>query len=669
MYFMFFRAAAALIALGAALAPATADDDATCRRASGDDSIMACSRLIARHPRDAAAYFSRGAAWENKGEDERALADYHQAIRLDPMLSAAYVGRGNLYEKRGEHDRAMASYDQALRINPRDAFALTSRGDAYEKRHDHDGAIASYDQAIAFNAKYAPAYRGRGFAYEHKGEWDRAMADFDRAILSDPELPGPYNGRGNIFRVWGDYDRAIAEYDQAIRHDPKYFSAYGNRGHIRAWRGEYSSALADYDQAELLEPKKSAGFIVGFRGEAHSFQGKYDLAMADYDQAIQINPRHAYFYAGRCGTWNGKGQYDRALADCEEAIRLNPKEAVAYSHRGFAYGKKGDFLRAMADLDKAIALVPRLARGSWAISYSNRGAIYELQGDLDRAVADYDAALKLAPGLQEALRNRERAMAAREARKTQPPVTVPPRKPLVVASNRRVALVIGNSHYRAAPVLPNPLRDAAAVAEALREVGFEVDTATDLDRDAMVKALHAFRDKADKADWALVYFAGHGIEIERANYLIPTDAKLTDDRDVKTEAVSAGELLSTVGNARELQLVVLDACRSNPFKDQMRRSAVTRAVDRGLAPPPETRPGTLIVYAAKEGEVAADDAGGANSPFAAALVAELKVPGLEVRRLFDSVRDDVLEATGSRQQPFTYGSLPGKRDFFFVDPK
>jgi hypothetical protein len=102
----------------------------------------------------------------------------------------------------------------------------------------------------------------------------------------------------------------------------------------------------------------------------------------------------------------------------------------------------------------------------------------------------------------------------------------------------------------------------------------------------------------------------------------------------------------------------------------MRRIATTRsATDRGFAPPPEGKTGTLVVYSAKDGEVAADDAGGANSPFASAFVTELKVPGREVRRLFDFVRDDVMDATDNRQQPFTYGSLPGRRDFFFVAGK
>jgi uncharacterized caspase-like protein len=220
--------------------------------------------------------------------------------------------------------------------------------------------------------------------------------------------------------------------------------------------------------------------------------------------------------------------------------------------------------------------------------------------------------------------------------------------------------------------LPNPKRDAEAVAAALRQAGFEtVELAMDLDRDAMAKALRSFREQADRADWALVYFAGHGIEINRVNYLIPVDAKLSDDRDVKGETVSYEELLSAISGAKALRLVVLDACRNNPFKEKMRRTAASRgSLDRGLAPPPDQDPGTLVVYSAKDGEVAEDGVeGGVNSPFARAFVAQLKVPGREVRRLFDFVRDDVMEATGKRQQPFTYGSLPGRRDFYFVAGK
>jgi uncharacterized caspase-like protein len=208
------------------------------------------------------------------------------------------------------------------------------------------------------------------------------------------------------------------------------------------------------------------------------------------------------------------------------------------------------------------------------------------------------------------------------------------------------------------------------VADALRQAGFETVELTDLDLAGMVKALRAFRAKADSADWALVYFAGHGIEINRANYLLPVDAKLEDSRDVKRETVSYEDFAEAIGGAKALRIIILDACRNNPFKASMRQTVALRgSLERGLAAPPETEPGTLVVYSAKEGQAAIDDVGGVNSPFALAFVARLKTPGREVRWLFDEVRDDVLEATSKRQQPYTYGSMPSARQFFFVAGK
>ncbi|MBI4273769.1 MAG: caspase family protein, partial [Rhizobiales bacterium] len=161
-----------------------------------------------------------------------------------------------------------------------------------------------------------------------------------------------------------------------------------------------------------------------------------------------------------------------------------------------------------------------------------------------------------------------------------------------------------------------------------------------------------------------VYYAGHGLEIGGVNYLIPVDARLATDRDVELEAVPLNQVLSAVERARKLRLVLLDACRDNPFASQMKRTLATRSVGRGLASI-EPEAGTLVVYAAKHGETALDG-DSANSPFVTAFVKNLATPGLEVRRLFDFVRDDVMEATNRRQQPFSYGSVPGRQDFFFV---
>lgn len=244
-----------------------------------------------------------------------------------------------------------------------------------------------------------------------------------------------------------------------------------------------------------------------------------------------------------------------------------------------------------------------------------------------------------------------------------PAVVAPDR--ITVTGGRRVALVIGNSNYGHVPVLPNAANDAKALHRELTEAGFQsVTMKLDLKREDLVVALSEFAQAADNADWAVVYYSGHGIEYKGTNYLIPIDARLRVDRDIDLESVDIGKVLSAAESARRLRLVVLDACRNNPFLDQMKRTVATRSLTRGLA---RTEPdaGTLIVYSAKHGELALDGDGD-NSPFAIALLRRLKTPNLEIRRLFDLVRDDVLVATNKKQQPYSYGSLSGSEDFFFT---
>ena len=232
------------------------------------------------------------------------------------------------------------------------------------------------------------------------------------------------------------------------------------------------------------------------------------------------------------------------------------------------------------------------------------------------------------------------------------------------ASETRVALVIGNSGYVAVPRLTNPTPDAARVASALRGAGFSsVTVVSDVSREGMIAALNRFSEAAEKADWAVVYYAGHGLEIGGLNYLVPVDARLRSDRDIGDEAVPLDRVLQAIEPARKLRLVILDACRDNPFAVGMRRTIATRSVGRGLAAV-EPEGGTLVAFAAKHRETALDG-DGHNSPYALALSRRLVTPGLEINKVFRLVRDDVIAATDKRQEPFLYGSLPGE-DFFFV---
>ncbi|MGH6779137.1 MAG: caspase family protein [Bradyrhizobium sp.] len=226
-------------------------------------------------------------------------------------------------------------------------------------------------------------------------------------------------------------------------------------------------------------------------------------------------------------------------------------------------------------------------------------------------------------------------------------------------AEKRVALVIGISKYQNVNHLANPDNDTAMLAATFRKAKFDVVTLrTDLTAAEMRRTLRHFSDQARDADIAVIYYAGHGIEVDGTNYVVPADARLQRDTDVYDEAISVNRLLVAIEPAKRLRLIILDACRNDPFTKTMKRMIARRAIGRGLVKVEPANPNTMIAFAAKAGSTA-EDGDGKDSPFAMALAAHLTTPGLDLRRAFGYVRDDVLKATSSRQEPFIYGSLGG----------
>ncbi len=237
--------------------------------------------------------------------------------------------------------------------------------------------------------------------------------------------------------------------------------------------------------------------------------------------------------------------------------------------------------------------------------------------------------------------------------------------PNTAYANKRVALVIGNSAYQNVAKLPNPSKDANAVGQMFKKAGFDtVITAHDQGNLEFKRTMRKFEDAAHDADIVVVFYAGHGIEIGGTNFLIPTDAKLATDRDAKDEAISMDRLIESVeqGTPKKLRLIILDACRDNPFSKTMKRQryAALRSsgVTGGLGAADPTASHTLIAYASKAGSTA-EDGEGENSPFTTALLKSLTVPGLDIRLAFGRVRDEVMKLTNQKQEPFVYGSLGG----------
>jgi len=226
-------------------------------------------------------------------------------------------------------------------------------------------------------------------------------------------------------------------------------------------------------------------------------------------------------------------------------------------------------------------------------------------------------------------------------------------------ANRRVALIIGNAKYEHADTLANTVNDADAIAALLTKAGFDtVDERRNVGVVEFKRAVREFMLSAADADIAVVYYSGHGIEVGGSNYMIPIDARLATNFDIEDEAIALDRIITATQPARKLRLIILDACRDNPFLHMAEHATETRGISNGLVSVQPNGTDTLIAYAAKAGSVSYDGVG-PNSPFTTALVKHIAEPGLDVRIALGKVRDDVLSSTGGRQEPFVYGSLGG----------
>jgi formylglycine-generating enzyme required for sulfatase activity len=235
------------------------------------------------------------------------------------------------------------------------------------------------------------------------------------------------------------------------------------------------------------------------------------------------------------------------------------------------------------------------------------------------------------------------------------------------AGEKRVALVIGISAYQNAPPLANPVNDARAIGEALRRLNFEVHELFDPDYRQFSRGIRDFGVRAQSADAAVIYYAGHGIQADHENYLLPADAKLEHQHDLLFEAMPLRLVLGEVAQANKIGIIMLDACRNNPFTERMSRSFAQS--QRAIAAPPglarvDDVPRNTMVMMATKADQGADDGDTGHSPFAAALLAHFQIPGLELGLFVRSVRDTVLKATNNRQDPYIFSSL-GAEPFYF----
>jgi len=550
-------------------------------------------------------------------------------LRADLVL-AIHVFRGVAFSNAGDQQRAIDDLSKALALDPRNSGkrnhgTLYHRGMAHLKNSDTQAALADFDAALALDPYHIDTLLGRGDVYYQMREHKLAIADYSRLIALKPRTAAYYDKRVPVYVAEGEYDRAIADLSEAIRLDPRSARRrYEERGDLYFKIGDCQHAIEDYTEVINRDPKYPQAYNV--RGWCRHLTHRHDDAVTDATEAIRLDGGKADYYHTRGEAHRALRAYDKAIADFSQALILDPRHLDSTAGRGEAYEARGEHAKAMADYGKALALGTR-------------------RNDQKARQVELEERLK-------ALRAQH------------PPLP-----------GRRVALVIGNAAYRAVEPLPNPLKDGHDVAAALRRAdGFiEVLEDYDLGLDGLRGLLVKLEERAAGADWAVVYYAGHGIEVDGVNYLVPVDAKLQRAADVEKEAVPLDWVLGRLRGAGKLQLVILDACRNNPFRQHW--AVTTRpSGERGLASPMGARglarvevtagANVLVAYAAKDGEAALDGRPGENSPYARAFLKYLEEPGVELGSFFRMVRDEVLAATAKRQRPYEYGSIPGEPLFF-----
>jgi tetratricopeptide (TPR) repeat protein len=668
-----------LIALAAGIFSARADDSAdwqSCDGNSSPSSINACTRIIQRGESSdsdlSVAYSNRGLGHASRGNNDIALADLDQAINLNPENATAYNNRSYTYLNKGENDLAIEAADQALSLDRQQAYAYNNRGLAYSNKGDYDRAIADLSLALSLNPQMVVAYQNRGYAYRMKGEYDRALADYDEAVRLQSDDAELYNARANVYYNKGDYDLALVDYNRALKLKPDFAVVFSNAGDARLVRGEHDRAIADYDKAISL--KSDDADFYDKRAQAHYEKGDYDRAIADATRAIELNPTSATAFNSRSASFNFKGDYERAIADATRAIELSPNSGRDFNNRGFAYLEKGEFILAIRDLTRAVELIPQSAN-----PYRHRGVAYLKTGKLDLARADLTKALELKPDYQDAktaLAELEQGqVSAKEAPsshvatgqvaseiKASLAAPLPNPQPSAFPSGKRVALVIGNSNYRSVARLANPANDAKLMANALKNLGFELiggGAQLELDKAGFDAAVQSFGNHLQGSDVGLFYYAGHGLGLRDTNYLVPINANPTREADIDFQMVDVEVVLHQMeASGTKLNVVMLDACRNNPFAGRGLRASIGGL---GQMQAPE---GTLISFATQPKSVAQDGTDG-NSPYSKALAETIRTPGLDIFQSFNQVGLVVKRATGGSQQPWISIS-PIEGEFFFA---
>lgn len=373
--------------------------------ADAEKRNAACSRALQTRqlqPAEVAlARLTRGIARSVLGDKVLATEDYREALKhYDGAIDPRNPDALNLYRRAasldalGQTDRALADYSEAIRVDPKGALAFLGRGVLLASRkRSYDRAIDDFSRTIEIEPNNTAAYIARGNAYSQIGDNGRAIADLDKAIALAPDDPQAYVVRGLAYNRRNEIAAALRDYNKALELDPRFASALANRAAIYASEGKQDLAIRDLDHAIAIDSSNPLAYYN--RGYAHFAKGEHDKAIDDYSKAIEIDPTMGIAYNNRCLSRAISGQdLVPALADCDQALKLNPLNLDTRDTRGFIYLKLGDPALAVNEYNAALDIDPNRP-----LALYGRGIARIMIGQTRDGEADKAAATTLNPGV------------------------------------------------------------------------------------------------------------------------------------------------------------------------------------------------------------------------------------------------------------------------------
>jgi tetratricopeptide (TPR) repeat protein len=347
------------------------------------NSIADYDQAIKIDPKNSEAYNNKGVALAYLKEYNEAIDNYNKAIETRKNYAEAYYNRGNAFISLNDPDKAIQDYNKAVQFSPRHSGALNNRGLAKRMVKDLEGALEDFNTVIKFYPDNAQAYNNRSLARNDLKDFIGAESDSRIAAELDPGLTGAFLQNGDAKALQGDFQAAIVEFTYVVEHDPGNFEAIFKRGKARNIIKEFNGAIADFTGAIMLQPKNPEPYLQ--RGIAKSSKEDLKGAMEDYNKAIEMNSNYSDAYNNRAILKYNLKDLKGALSDYDKAIEFNPAFVSAYCNRGLLKSNLKDNAGAMTDYNKCIELDPR-----FAVAYGNRGVLYYNSGNKKAACQDWN---------------------------------------------------------------------------------------------------------------------------------------------------------------------------------------------------------------------------------------------------------------------------------------